>query len=272
MALVDIRQFVFYFKYLWSPADFLNMQTWLQSEYRAIAEGGFGASILSGIKASVSSGLTVSMTNGIAVNSDGRIVVFVAANATFASPAGNPARSLLVLRPKLTSANFIPEPVNPANSVPLHQKLEYDLVVINGTPAATPVYPSTVAGDIVVLGVSLTASQVTLVATNFDREPIDIPRKRIHGIRTIVSSVVTGNVKDSTIDANANANTITYVLPDSQLVPGEDFTVTKIDSSVNEVAVSGAGGRLISGETLQYLETQWATMTFRSVGSSWRIL
>lgn len=272
MALADIRQFLFYFKYLWSPSDFTNMQTWLQSEYRGIAEGAFGTSVLTGIQPSVVSGLTVELSDGIAIDPDGRIVVFASEQATFASPIGNPAKSLIVLRPKLTESDFIPEPVNPSNSVPLHEKFEYDLIVIDGTPAGSPVYPATVAGDIIVLGVTLTAGQVTLTYANIDRSIIDLPRKRVHRFKTVTDAIVEGLVTDETVDADATSNAIIYVLPDSQECPGEDFTVTKIDSSSNEVAVSGANARLIAGETSQTMDSQWQSMTFRSIGPAWRVL
>jgi len=269
MALADIRQFLFYIKYLWGPTDFQNMQLWLQSEYRGLAEGGFGGSILSGLLCTPAGGMVVNVADGLACAPDGRLIVFAAASATVATPAGNPALSLIILRPKLTDANNIPEPANPANTVPLHQQFQYDLLVLNGTPAATPAYPATQANDVILMGISLTSGQSSIAATDFERSLISVPSKKIKSIQQIIANK-TILVTDNHIDIDATAGVVTATLPSAASCPGQDFTFIKIDSSANKGSIASTD--LISGQSSWDLDDQWQTMTIRSVGTTYRVV
>lgn len=272
MANDSIREFYFYFKYLWSPEDFENMQDWLQDEFRGIAEGAFGGSILSGLQASPGGGMTVDISAGLAVSPSGRLIVVpTTQNATVASPSGNPAKTLIVLRPTSTDTESIPEPVNPSNNVNLHAAHGYQVVVINGTPAASPSYPSTQADDVVLMGLELDASHATIVVGDFDRSPIDLPRRKRVPYRQVLASYTIVE-DDEHIDVDAAASGPTILLPSAQSVPGLDFHVMKVDSGSNTVAVSGQGGDLISGQSSYELTDQWMGATFRSTGTAWRVL
>ena len=268
----DIRDFYFYSKYLWSPGDFEDLQQWLSDKAEGVASGAFGAACLSGLKVSVASGLQVSITSGIAVDPDGRIVVVPSTeNATFASPSGNPAKSLVVLRPTTTDAEDIDEPTNPTNQVPLHKKLTYSVVVIDGSPAASPVYPSTQANDIVLMGVNLTASQSSLAATNFDYSVRSVPRKKVTPVKAITAAYNMATT-DAHIEANATSAAMTVLLPSSLDCPGEDFIICKNDSSSNAVSVSGQGTQVIDGQTVWELSSQYEKIRVRSLGTEWRVL
>lgn len=267
----DIRDFNFYTDYLWSPTDFLNFQTWVRAEMRAAALGRSGKSLLSGCLASPGGGLNVAVSDGVAIDSNGRIVVFSAANVALASPAGNPARTLVVLRPKLTDMTTIPLPDAPLTNVFLHEKLDYDLLALNGTPAGSPVYPTPQANDIVVCGLLIPASTVTLLATMFERSVINVPLKRVKACNVITADYDVLDA-DEHIDADATSAPVVATLPPVTEVPGQDFLLCKIDSSANAATFAGNGGDLISGQASWDLTEQWATMRVRAVGLSWRIV
>jgi hypothetical protein len=270
MASTDIRQFLFYFKYLWSPEDFGNLQDWLEKEFRGIAEGGFGSkAILSGLNCVPGGGMTVTVPAGIAIDSTGRIVVTAAATSTIASPSGNPAKSLIILRPKLIDMTDIPEPINPGNDVPLHQQLSYDLMVLDGTPAAVPAYPTTQANDIIICALVLADGHATILTSDIDRSMIDVPRKRTAPCRVILAST-TLDEDDQHVDFNGAVSGGDAFLPLAKNVPGQDFTLVKTDASAFAVRFTGSGSDLISGQTNVELTDQWQTVTVRSVGSGYR--
>lgn len=264
--LTDLRKFYFYQKYTWNPTDFENFETWLWGAIEGLQEGAFGAAVLKGGRPRAGGGMTLLIDALIACNAVGRIVASNSQlNTTIASPAGNPARTLVVARPKSTNATLIPEPMNPSNMVPLHEKLEWDLIVLNGTPAATPAYPATQAGDIVLAGLKLNASHATITEADLDWGVIDRPRKRKQRVKKVTAgvSVVSG---DSIIEANfASASGIVLLAPPGD-VEGEKFTIVKEDSSANVCAVSGD----ISGQSVVELDTQWQSITVYSNGISYR--
>lgn len=270
-ASTDIRDFNFYSDYLWSPADFLNFQTWVRAEMRAAALGRSGKSLLSGCLATPGGGLLVSVSAGVAIDSNGRIVVFSAANVAVASPAGNPARTLIVLRPKLTDMTSIPTPDDPMTPVFLHEKLDYDLLALNGTPAGSPVYQTPQANDIIVAGLLIPAATVTVTAAMFERYVINVPLKKVKACNVITSAYSVLAVDDH-VDGDASGGAVVATLPPASTVPGQDFTFCKTDSSANALSVAGNGGDLISGQSQWDLTDQWATLKVRSVGLSWRVV
>lgn len=265
----DIRDFYFYFKYLWAPADFENLQKWLRASIEGTAEGAYGAAILSGLNPTAGGGLNVDIDSGLAVNYKGRLLVLAApGSGTFASPVGNPAWSLLVLRPSETNTNLIPEPQNPSNNVPLHLQFGASLVVINGTPSVTPSYPATQAGDVIVAGVKLTAGQVTILQSDIDRTPINTRLKTPKAV-TVKTANYTVVETDQHLDFDCTSGNLVATMPDPSDVPGQDFTIVKTDSSVNTLTVNGTS---MSGQSSILLEDQWQTITLRSIGTAYRVI
>lgn len=272
MANADIREFYFYEQYLWRPQDFNNLQTWLRDTARAIAEGGFGSSILSGLTCAPGGGLNVNVASGIAVNSDGRPLVSGGGVAALASDPSNPRRAYIVLRPVDTNTNLINEPVNPTNQVPLHKQLGCSITVILGTPAATPVYPATQSGDVVLMGLLIPTGTVTIASSMFEYYEVELPRKRRHSIRQISGGgLVNISIDDDIIEIDSAATGTICLLPSAQEAANRDFKFVKTDSSVNEVAVSGNGGELISGNTSQEIVDQWGFVRCYSNGIAWRM-
>lgn len=191
MANTAIKQFNFYNRYLWEAADFDNFQSGFTDEYRGLAEIFAGA--YSNLEISLLTGLGFQAASGIVAGGRGRLLTLgTATSGVFTSPSGNPAKSLVVLRPTSTDVDSIPNPEDPFSTVLLHRLLGASLVIINGTPAASPSYPATVDGDAILFGVTLTASQSTLSASNFDYDIRTIPQFDLYKKNSRGSRIIGG--------------------------------------------------------------------------------
>lgn len=270
MALSDIRDFYYYTKYLWSAGDFTNFQTWIKARIEGFGEGFSGGGILSGLRCTPGGGLNVSVPAGIGLSPSGKLLVSDAtALAAVASPVGNPAWSLIVLRPTNTDLTLIPEPLNPANNVPLHKKTSYTLTVLNGTPAVSPSYPTPDADDLVIMGVKLTAGHVTIASTDLDPTPVNFPRPRR---KAIAQKSVSYNLteRDEIVEMNCTGGTRVALLPIASTVPNQEFLIRKTDSSANVCTVSGT--EPIDGVTSIDLEDQYQSVKVYSNGLTYGVI
>lgn len=189
MSNTAIKFFNWVTRYKVTATDMNAQQSALSDEYRGLFEILAGA--YTNIELSIPSGLSVSAASGIAVGGLGRICqLSSAATATFTSPSGNPAKSLLVLRPSETAVDSTVSPTNPLATFFLHNRLDTTLVAINGTPAGSPVYPSTQAGDVVLCGVTLTNGQTTIGAADIDFSVRNIPRLDLMKSRSYSSRII----------------------------------------------------------------------------------
>lgn len=269
MASTDIREFLFYFKYLWSPADFLNLQTWLQETTAGIAEGLLGAGVLAGLQVTPGGALNLSIAPGICTGDEGQLMVNGAIiTQGLTAPTGAIRKDLVVMRPTVTPTTNIPQPDNPSNIVPLHQILGFQLVIIQGVEGSG-VYPAKQDGDCVLMGYSLTPGQSVVGISDLDRQPMSLPKKRTHPYRVNKTSASV-QTSDDHIDWDCSASACLGLLPSAAQVPGQDFTIVKIDNSANQLSVSGADP--MSGQNQIILDSQWQTLHVRSTGTAWRVL
>lgn len=88
----------------------------------------------------------------------------------------------------------------------------------------------------------------------------------------IKTSAYTLTEDDNTIEANATGGAFTIGLPPAAQSAGRDWTVIKIDASANAVTIDGNGAETINGALTHALTTQWQSATYRSNGTSWRIV
>jgi hypothetical protein len=77
---------------------------------------------------------------------------------------------------------------------------------------------------------------------------------------------------DSTVTADATSGLVTLTLPTAVGSAGRQFTLKKIDASVNAVSVATTSSQTIDGATNHDLIAQWSTVTVQSDGSNWIIL
>lgn len=267
----DLRKFYFYQQYVWSPTDFLNFQTWMMGMFRSVFEGAFGNACLGGLECVAPGGMVVAVKPGIAVNQYGRQLVHsTEMEASLASDPSNPRRSLIVLRPKTTDMTNVTEPLNPPNQVPLHSQEGYDLVVIAGTPAAFPQYPSTVDGDVIVMGVAIPAGAVSLNTASLDYSVRDLPRKRPTRIKQVAADYQ-ATIDDEIIEVSCTGGDVTVTLLTAASAPGREVRCVKIDGTSNSMFVEGQGAEQISGLNSIEVDTPWDSIKVYSNGiDGWR--
>ena len=95
-------------------------------------------------------------------------------------------------------------------------------------------------------------------------------RDRRPGTQTV--STHTLDMLDGTADYDCSSNAITATLPAAPAMAGEEFTVAKIDNSVNALTLDVSGGGTINGSTTLIIIVQWDSVTLRSNGAEWRIV
>lgn len=252
----EVSLFNFYIQYRWKFTDFEDFQTWLFNALQGSMQGGFGTAAVQGLKVSCSA-LNVTASAGIAFNEDGRMLVLEEATAVaVASPAGNPARTLVVLRPVDTEEDEIPRPTNPSEMVPLHVARTAELVVIDGVPGAVPVYPDIEPGDVIVAGFLVSADAVAVTLANLEYYKRDVPRAAERRVRRTTATY--------TVDAGddiVEVNTATVNLPAAPgPFAGKTWTFVNYRAADNAVSVSGNGTN-VSGLAAQTIDDKWGTLS-----------
>lgn len=100
-------------------------------------------------------------------------------------------------------------------------------------------------------------------------EDIDQSTKKI----VTITSNTTLNQNLDIIKANATNDNIIVGLPDCTRIPrGKEYTIKKVDSSLNSVYISGVNGQLIDGLTVQPISTQYASLTLVTDKINWVII
>jgi len=74
---------------------------------------------------------------------------------------------------------------------------------------------------------------------------------------------------DVHIGADATAGAFAVTLPSPGQVPGQTFTLTKLDASVNAVTLNVLGSATISGAATVVLAAQWSSVTVYSTGTGY---
>lgn len=247
MPASDIELFNFYSRYKWARADFENFQTWLYATIESAREGG-GAGILKGFIPALVSGMQLRFPAGIAINSAGRLCLTTAiSDVTFATPVGNPARSLVVLRPVDTDANDISEPLDPTNLVPLNVVRTATVMVLDGTAAASPAYPAITTGDIILAGLLIPAATVTITLAMIETYKRDIRRQRELRVRHVVASSDVDPETDDIIEVDDSAGNVTLTMPTAALMGQRKVTILKVAGS-NTTTISGTISSLVNPE------------------------
>ncbi len=176
MAEQSPKYFNFYRRYRWTAQNFTDLQKALSDSFRGADEGAFKGAALDGLDVSINTGMQLSVSAGVAVGPTGQMLArSVSSSVTATAPSTNPVRSLVVVRPKLTSANFITRPTSPFESVPLNTLQESEVVIIQGSESATPTYPAKQANDVVLCGLFIRPGAVALAQEDLDFEARENP-------------------------------------------------------------------------------------------------
>lgn len=196
MANANSSLFYWYRRYRVRAQDMTDFQTAMLEGSRGLGEGAVGGSVLVGFEVTLPGVMDIDFAEGIACGPTGNLLVTNAVeNITVEAPTGAfPVKSLVVARPLLVDDDYITKPTSPFDSVPLRQIQRMEVVVIDGTPAASPVYPSKEANDVILVGLKLDPSTVSLTdEDNLDftvRESVgkNTDLGEFQGYRYIVSS------------------------------------------------------------------------------------
>lgn len=273
MATSDLRRFYFYQDYIWTPDDFTNLQDWIYGSMQSVFEGAFGAAVLKGLVATPGGGLNLNISSGIAVGDNGEIMVSPTdLVANIPSPGGSNQNSLVVLRPTSTDMTDIPEPDNLSNTVPLHAKKYFEVVVLSKVPTFEGDYPTKQSGDCVVMGIRLLSGDTSIDQTKIDYSAVNRTRKRSLNVKKITGSYSVDPSVDEIIECDFSGASGVAQLPPAVSGAGMKVAVVKVDSSSNVASVSGYNAETISGQNAITLQNQWDTISIYSNGTAWRVL
>lgn len=165
-------------RYLVQAADMNQMETTLEGLVRGRFEGLAGKCVLIGGASNLApTGLNTPVDACLAVGPTGNFMLTTGMiNVVHTAPTGTlPQKNLVVIRPNLINENYITDPTNPFNTVPLNTRQSGQIVLLQGTPAAQPVYAATGANDVVLFGVTVSPGQTTFVTPqDLDREIRDV--------------------------------------------------------------------------------------------------
>lgn len=275
MLNTDIRKYTWYSQYIVQPADLTGLQEYIRASIESSLEGLSGASIVSGLRMTNVGGMTLECSEGGALSPAGRLMVLGSpGQVTLGSDPSLPRRSLVILRPTATVVSQIVNPTAPPTLVTFQERFDATLVVIPGTPAASPAYPSKQANDVVIMGLLIPAGASSLSVTNFELGPREVPKQLKRKIREITAShsAASGEGAEDIIEFDASTGSGTISLPPASVMAGSSMSVVKTDSSANIVRVQGNGGEQISGQTEVDLDTQWQSVTLYAYKNAWRML
>jgi hypothetical protein len=172
-----IELYNFYKRYLWNQNDFATWQNGMINYAQGMMDGTFHGSVLQGLGILSSTGLNFTVDGGIAFGPTGNLLVNQSAVTGSLSMSSLPSRNLVVIRPNIIPENYITNPLNPNNQVPLNQVQSAQVLVLSGTPASAPAYPASGANDVVLFGIHLGASASSFGNESLDFEVRDIPGK-----------------------------------------------------------------------------------------------
>lgn len=173
MANDSTSFFYWYRRYKVRAQDMNAFQGAMAETARGIGEGMLGASILKGFAVNPASGLVLAVDPGIALAASGYLEVMnsgVTLDVAAAVDPSLPTRSLVVVTPDPTDANYINSPTDPFTMVPLNQLQKSRVVLLAGTPSATPDYPAKGPNDVILCGIRAPAGVATITTSMLDFE------------------------------------------------------------------------------------------------------
>lgn len=98
--------------------------------------------------------------NGVAFDEDGQHIENNGGASGFTITASDPSNDrwdLLVIRYKFTGDTPVPKPSDPISTIFLNLHDDFELIVRPGTPDPSPVYPTKLAGDVILAGLQVHA-------------------------------------------------------------------------------------------------------------------
>lgn len=156
MGIFNLKLFNYFRRYKWTAANFDTLQASLLGYPQTLLAAMCQDAILSGLDQAGSTGLSVNFTAGIAINSLGDLLAIENPGAVVVT---NNIKSLIVVRPVVTSTNTIVRPTAPFDPVFLNTEQTAIVVKIDGDISN---YPSKAAGDVILFGVVASSGAIVL--------------------------------------------------------------------------------------------------------------
>jgi hypothetical protein len=258
MASATNKRFNFYRRYLWNEDDFAALQTAFYSFVKGAFEGMFGGAVLTGHGYVAVSGFSIGVAAGISVDLNGELLVTTGQTNVLATTpgSGHTKKCLVVARSVVTDDTPMNKPTSPFSSVYLDELYGCSIVLIQGTVDGAS-FPAKVAGDVILFGVNLNDTGVASI--DYTQRETGRPRKR--QIRQVSSADATIAATDEIIEMTTGNTDRAATLPAANTVPGQSFTIVKVDSGTGVVNVSTA-----SGQT-QVLDSQYGSVRVYSNGT-----
>ncbi len=171
----SIALFNFYRRYKWAHQDFAEFQTAMIDSVRNSLGALMGPALLTGGAITAGSGMHIDVAAYLAVGADGYLHVKNSATTALAvatAHASLPRKDLVVARALLVDDTTIARPTSPFDSVPLKELQQTQVVIIAGTPNASPAYPSITTNDVILGGFTVLAA--ASAPSSFDTSVTDI--------------------------------------------------------------------------------------------------
>lgn len=180
--------FNWYKRYRVLAADMTDFQGLLLNNPNAMMDGILSGAVVEGYEAATSGDMTISIQAGVAIGATGYLhVLNEVANIELEAPVSLPTRSLIVARPNLVNQDPMTNPTNPFETVYLRTLQDSVVTLIEGTPATSPVYPSTEANDVVLVGVRTYVGQTVITEADLDFTVRDAVGKNADLLQNVAS-------------------------------------------------------------------------------------
>jgi hypothetical protein len=228
--------YVFYYDYTWSHDDFDGWQTSVVGMLRDTLGALAGPAVLSGGTVTPGSGLSISVAAFVAIGDDGYLHVKTGATSNVALAAAHATlarKDLIVARKNIVDGTTITRPTAPYDTVPLTKLQKTQVVVITGTPGASPAYPAKTAGDVVLGGVNVPATATTVSTGNID---------------STVKETTLGNQNFSNYYAHASELAMFGDYSDGDLTISSGTVTPTRDMYYDRVVINGTGKLQLSNE------------------------
>jgi len=242
----------FYQRYLWGPSDFAAIQGTLVDQMRgSFAYLTKAATLSGGVISPNGANASVNVSAFVALGDDGYLHV-VDSNTVAPIAAGDPTNirfDLIVARKNQATGLTINRPTLPHDTVILTTLQKSQVVVIQGTPSASPVVPSKVAGDVILGYVTVPNGWVNTVNSGNIHQIENRDFAQLPTLKS-VSAYSGPNEGDAAITGTGNAfggNGTIGVKGTGRLSTGIGVLGTGAAAGVKGVAEAGSNGSGVVG-------------------------
>jgi hypothetical protein len=172
--------------------------------------------------------------------------------------ASNPRWDLLVIRYKQQGTTSVPKPSDPITLISLNLIDSFELAVVPGTPAGSPVYPAKGVADIILGGIQVPAN-----ATIGTQCTLDLSIREI-GLADLVKYPV---IKEEQPTGAVNGTNVTFTLSKTPIANGLILTLDGVERTVtSEFTISGTTITFVTAPVLgQTLRAWYVVMDASSV-------